>query len=209
MISKLAALRSSENAQGETLNVRHSTSNVQFSMLCCSNPAALTLQCRSLVTRRVNDVERHRQEEIANEHGEGGIDHRLGGGTPDTHCAFPSGQSFVTTDEYNEYPETKRFREAHYDVAASRPLHHVRHVIGPVNFEQKNRDEITSSNANGDALRHQQRHRNYHSQRAWHDEIIGGMNRQSTQRVNLLRYLHCPDFGRHSFAALTRHHQGS
>ena len=54
-------------------------------------------------------------------------------GPTDADCAFARGQSFVATDEHDEHPETKRFRQAHDDVAIARPAHHVRHVISAVN----------------------------------------------------------------------------
>ena len=126
-----------------------------------------------LVSGRINDVEQHRQEEIANQHRERRVHYRFSRGAANTDGAFPRAQSFLATDKYNQNPKTKRFREAHDDIAATRPLHHVRHVISAVNVEHENRNEITSSDADSNAFGYQERHGYHHGERARHDEIIG------------------------------------
>src|ERR1700726_4063891 len=90
---------------------------------------------RLLKAGRVNDVEQHGEEEIADQDREGGIHHRLSRSTADAHRAFARGQSFVTANENDEYPETERFRETHDDIAIPGPAHHVRHVVRAVNLE--------------------------------------------------------------------------
>ena len=73
------------------------------------------------------------------------------------------------------------FDRRHHNVAHLRPAHHVRHVIGPVDFEQTDRDEIAGDDSDADAFRDQQRHREHHRQRPRHDEIIDRMNRERAQ----------------------------
>ena len=160
-----------------------------------------------MIARRINDVERHSQEKIANEDGQRAVHDCLGGGATDADCALARGQSFVATNEDDEDSETERFRQPHDNVAVARPAHHVRHVIGAVDFEQEDRHEITDCDSNRDAFRYQQRHRHHHGERARHDEVIGRINRQRAQCVNLLGYLHGPDFGRHGRANSTRDHE--
>ena len=62
-----------------------------------------------LISRRVNDVEQHGQEKIANQNRERSVHHRLSRGPADANRAFAGGQSLVATDEYDEYSETERF----------------------------------------------------------------------------------------------------
>ena len=62
-----------------------------------------------LISRRVNDVEQHGQEKIANQNRERSVHHRLSRGPADADRAFAGGQSLVATNEYDEYSETKRF----------------------------------------------------------------------------------------------------
>src|SRR6266508_2971849 len=117
----MAALRSS---QLSTLNSQLSTPNA-FGVNC------LIL----LISRRINDVEQHREKEIANQNRERGVYYRFSGRAADTDGPFASAQSLLSTDEYNQNPKTKCFREAHDNVAIARPTHHVRHVIRAVDLE--------------------------------------------------------------------------
>src|SRR5207247_10353379 len=80
---------------------------------------------RSLITRGVNDVERHGQEKVADENGERSVDHRFGGGATDADRALARGQSFVATDEDNQNAEANCVRQTHNDVAAADPAHQV------------------------------------------------------------------------------------
>ena len=61
----------------------------------------------------------------------------------------------MTTDEHDQNAEAKSLRQTHDDVAVAGPAHHVRHVVGAVYLEQKNRDQITDTDPYGDAFRHQ------------------------------------------------------
>ena len=67
------------------------------------------LSLHSLIPRRVNDVERHGEEKIADQNRERGVHHRFSRGPADAHRAFACGQSFVATDEHDEYSKTERF----------------------------------------------------------------------------------------------------
>src|SRR4029453_1309885 len=87
---EIEALRSS---QAQILNAQRASLNY----------AAL------LIPRRINNVEHHGEKKIANQHRERGVHHRLSGGPTDANCSLACGQSFVATDEYDEYPETERF----------------------------------------------------------------------------------------------------
>ena len=116
-------------------------------------------------------------------------------------------QSFVATDENDQEREAECFRQAHDDVAHLRPAHHVRDVVGAVDIEQEDRDEISRDNSEADAFRHQQRHRNHHRQRPRNDQIIDRMDGESAQRVDLLRHFHRPNFRRHRGADAARDHQ--
>ena len=160
-----------------------------------------------MIARRVNDVEQHREKEIANQDCERAVYHCLCRGAPHAHRALARGQSLVATNEDNHNAETESFRQAHDDVAVPGPAHHVSHVVGAVNLEQKNCDKISGGNADGDALGHQKRHRNHHGESAWHDEVIGRINRESAQRVDLLGHFHRANLGRHGCADPTCHHQ--
>src|SRR5438876_11107840 len=113
---------------------------------------------QSLISGRINYVEQHCEEEIANQDRERRIYHGLSRRAADTDCAFARAQSFLATDEYNQNLEAKRFRQAHDDVALTRREHHVRHVIIAVDLEHKARDELASSDDDSDAVGHQQRH---------------------------------------------------
>src|SRR5213079_230492 len=126
-----------------------------------------------LISRRVNDVEQHREEEITNQDRERRVHYRFGCRATNTDRAFARAQSFLATDEHNYNPETERFRQTHDDVAITSPAHHVRHVISAVNVEHKNRNEIAGGDADSDALCHQQGHRYHHRESARHDQIIG------------------------------------
>src|SRR4030095_6738869 len=127
--------------------------------------AALTLNSQlptlnyliSLISRRINDVEQHREKEVANQNRERGVHYRFSGRAADADGAFARAQALLATDEYNQNAKTKRFRQGHDKVAIARPAHHVRHVIRAVDLEQKNCDEIAGSNADSDTFCHQQR----------------------------------------------------
>src|SRR5262249_48149712 len=73
------------------------------------NSQTASLNCAALlIPGRINNVEHHREKKIANQDRERGVDHRLSGGPTDANRSFACGQSFVATDEYDEYPETER-----------------------------------------------------------------------------------------------------
>src|SRR5438094_1030017 len=139
------------------------------------NSQSSTLNSRTalLVSRWINDVEQHREEEIANQHRERGVYYRFSSRAANTDGTFPRAQSFLATDEHNQNPKTKCFRQAHDNIATTRPFHHVRHVIGAVNVEHENRNEIPSSDADSDTFGYQERHRYHHGERTRNDQIIG------------------------------------
>ena len=62
-----------------------------------------------LIPSRVNDVEQHGEEKIANQNRQRGVHHRFRCGPTDAHRAFACGQSFLATNEHDEYSETERF----------------------------------------------------------------------------------------------------
>src|SRR6266446_293022 len=181
----MAALRSSQRTN---LNSQFSTFN---SLL----QSSITSSLRLLIPGWVNNVEQHGEEKIANQNRERGIHYRFSRGPTDADRAFACGQSFLATDEHDQYSKTECFRQAHDNIATTCPPHHVRHVIGAVNVEHENRNYIASSNADGNALRHQQWHRDHHGQCAWHYQIINRVNRESAQRINLLGHFHRADLG--------------
>src|SRR5206468_1929676 len=67
---------------------------------------------QSLISGRINYVEQHCEEEIANQDRERRIYHGLSRRAADTDCAFARAQSFLATDEYNQNPEAKRDRKS-------------------------------------------------------------------------------------------------
>src|SRR4029077_14737747 len=138
----MVALRSS---QCTTLNSQPSTLN--------SNAFGLSCHTALLVSRGINDVEQHREEEIANQHRERGVYYRFSRRTANADSTFARAQSFLATDKHNQDPKTKCFRQPHDNIATTRPLHHVRHIIGAVNVEHENRNEIASSDADSDTFR--------------------------------------------------------
>src|SRR6266511_6282767 len=105
----MAALRSSQR----------STFNSQLATLNC-----LIL----LISRRINDVEQHREKEIANQNRERGVYYRFSGRAADTDGPFARAQSLLATDEYNQNPKTKCFRQALHNVAIARTTPHVPHA---------------------------------------------------------------------------------
>src|SRR6266704_6618115 len=98
----MAALRSSQrtNNQFSTLD-----SQLSISLLRRSIPRSLHL----LIPRRINNVEQHGEEKIANQNRERGIYHRFSCGPTDADRALACGQSFLATNEHDQYPETERF----------------------------------------------------------------------------------------------------
>src|SRR5204863_8366058 len=95
----------------------------------------------------------------------------------------------------------------HDDVTTARPAHHVRHVVSAINVEHENRYEITGSDADGDALRYQQRHRDHHGKHAWHHQIINGINCKRAECIDLLGHFHRADLSRHRSADSPGDHQ--
>jgi hypothetical protein len=72
-----------------------------------SQPASLN--CAALlIPRRINNVEQHGKEKIANQDRERGVHHCLSGGPTDANCSLACGQSLVATDENDKYSETER-----------------------------------------------------------------------------------------------------
>src|SRR6266480_64334 len=123
------------------------------------NSQPSTLNCPILlVSGWINDVEQHRQKEIANQNGQRRIHHGFSRRAADTDGAFPRAQSFLAADKYNQNPETKCFRKAHDDIATTRPLDHVRHVIRAVDLEHENRNEIAGGDADSETFGYQQWH---------------------------------------------------
>src|SRR5438309_1176912 len=185
------------------------THNSQLST-CNSQPRTLSgsnCHVALLVSRRINDVEQHREKEIANQNRERGVHYGFGGRTAHADGAFARAQSLLATDEYNQNPKTKCFREAHDNVAIARPAHHVRHVVSAVNVEHENRNEIAGSDADGDAFGYQQRHGYHHGEYTRHHQIIGWIHREGAKGIDLLGHFHCADFGRHGRADAARYHQ--
>src|SRR5215208_823194 len=69
-----------------------------------------SLNCAALlIAGRINNVEHHGEKKIANQDRERCVHHRLSGRPADANCSFARGQSFLATDEYDEYPKTERF----------------------------------------------------------------------------------------------------
>src|SRR5438876_3198319 len=172
---EMAALRSSQRT---TLNSQPSSLDPERFRAQLANAFGVNCHAALLVSRRINDVEQHREEEIANQHRERGVYHRFRRRSANTDGTFPRAQSLLATDEYNQYPKTECFRQAHDDIATTRPLHHVRHVIGAVNVEHEDRNEIASSDADSDAFGYQERHGYHHGERTRHYQIIGRIHRQ-------------------------------
>src|SRR6476661_4843062 len=72
-----------------------------------SQPASLN--CAALlIPRRINNVEHHGEKKIANQDRERGVHHRLSGCPTDANCTLACTQSFLATNEDNEYSETER-----------------------------------------------------------------------------------------------------
>src|SRR5438552_15503245 len=117
---------------------------------------------QSLISGRINYVEQHCEEEIANQDRERRIYHGLSRRAADTDCAFARAQSFLATDEYNQNPEAKRFRQTHDDVAITCPAHHVRHIISEVDLEHENYEDIANTDCEVDDLGHTQWHLHHH-----------------------------------------------
>ena len=74
------------------------------------NSQLATLNCLiSLISRRINDVEQHREKEIANQNRERGVYYRFSRRAADTDGAFARAQSLLAADEHDEDSETERF----------------------------------------------------------------------------------------------------
>ena len=72
------------------------------------NSQAASLNCAALlISGWINDVEHHGEKKIANQDRERGVHHRLSGGPTDANRSLACGQSFLATDENDEYPETE------------------------------------------------------------------------------------------------------
>src|SRR3989442_6746851 len=100
----MAALRSSQRSLS-TLNSQLPTLNYLI----------------SLISRRINDVEQHREKEVANQNRERRVHYSFSGRAADADRAFARAQSLLATDEYNQNAITKRFRQCHDNVAIARP----------------------------------------------------------------------------------------
>src|SRR4051812_32807798 len=87
-----------------------------------SQPATLNYTA-SLIARRVNNVEHHGKEKIANQNRQRRVHYRFSCRSTDADCAFPRGQPFMTTDEHDEYSETECFRDTHDNVTVAGPAH--------------------------------------------------------------------------------------
>src|SRR6266513_3258757 len=100
------------------------------------SPVSITPKTPSLhllIARRVDDVEHHGKEKIANQNSQRRVHDSFSCRAADAHRAFTCGQTFLATDEHDEYPETECFRQTHDNVTTARPPHHVRHVVSAVN----------------------------------------------------------------------------
>src|SRR5437667_1005498 len=63
----------------------------------------------SLISGRVNNVEHHGKEKIANQNRQRRVYHRFSRGSADADSPFARGQTFLATDEHDEYSETECF----------------------------------------------------------------------------------------------------
>src|SRR5918996_591411 len=98
MVLEMAALQSSP---------KHSTLNPPSQGYGAASVQGSTHH--SLISRRVNNVEQHGEEKIANQHRERGVHDRLSRRPANANRAFACGQSLVATDEHDEDSETERF----------------------------------------------------------------------------------------------------
>ena len=64
---------------------------------------------RSLISGRINNIQRHGQEKIRNQDRQRRNHHRFRRGPPHPHCPLPGGQSFVTADENDQDAEDEGF----------------------------------------------------------------------------------------------------
>src|SRR5882724_12814028 len=71
--------------------------------------APKTPSLHSLIARRVDDVEHHGKEKIANQNSQRRVHDSFSCCAADAHRAFACGQAFVATDEHDEYSETECF----------------------------------------------------------------------------------------------------
>ena len=79
-----------------------------FRFSCCEKTHAAK-RAALLIACRVDDVEHHGQEKIANQNSERGVDDSFSCRAADAHRAFARGQAFVATNEHDEYSETECF----------------------------------------------------------------------------------------------------
>src|SRR3954452_13651315 len=63
----------------------------------------------SLIARRVDDVEHHGKEKIANQNSQRGVHDSFSCRAANAHRAFACGQAFLATDEHDKYSETECF----------------------------------------------------------------------------------------------------
>src|SRR5213596_3171690 len=99
----MAALRS----------LQRTTLNSQLSTLNPERFRAQNGHVALLVSRRINDVEQHREKEVANQNRERRVHYSFSGRAADADRAFARAQSLLATDEYNQNAKTKRFRQGH------------------------------------------------------------------------------------------------
>ena len=84
------------------------------------------------MTRRENDVQPHREEEIHNQNGKRRVHDSFRCRPTDADRAFARSETFVTTDEDNQDRKNARLRHGHDDVPGPRPADHVCDVIRAV-----------------------------------------------------------------------------
>ena len=94
----MAALRSSQRI---TLNSQPSTLNSERFRAQLAKAFGVNCHTALLVSRGINDVEQHREEEIANQHRERGVYYRFSRRAANTDGTFARAQSFLATDKHN------------------------------------------------------------------------------------------------------------
>src|SRR5205807_9331898 len=71
--------------------------------------APKTPSLHTLIARRIDDVEHHGKEKIANQNSQRRVHDSFSCRAADAHRAFACGQAFMATDEHDEYSEAECF----------------------------------------------------------------------------------------------------
>src|SRR6266403_196082 len=85
----------------------HGNTRTLNSPLSTFNDSQKIPSLRLLIARRVDDVEHHGKEKIANQNSQRGVHDSFSCCAADAHRAFTCGQAFLTTDEHDKYSETE------------------------------------------------------------------------------------------------------